>query len=72
MPDERPSLTARARPIDGHDGPVHLDQFKPMPTQGKFERVSATDGVPYRSGPGTPNAAVTRSGVSVFDPKPNK
>lgn len=57
MPDQTP--IAKGRPIDGHDGPVHLDQRKPMPMQGEFKRVSATAGVPFKSSPGTPNKNVT-------------
>lgn len=56
MPNETPISKGRA--IDGHDGPVHLDQRKPMPMQGKFARVSDTKDVPYQSSPGTPNKNV--------------
>ena len=56
MPNETPISKGRA--IDGHDGPVHLDQRKPMTMQGKFERVSDTKDVPYQSSPGTPNKNV--------------
>lgn len=54
-----------------HDSPVPVSQFKNHPTQGDW-RNEAAQSVPYQSGPSTPNAAVTRRGVSVFDPKPNR
>lgn len=49
----------KGKPVGGHDGPVHLDQKKPMPTQGNFVKTSAQKDVPFKSGAATKNKNVT-------------
>lgn len=57
MPYPKTPQNPQGRQIDGHDGPVHVDQFKNSPGQSELTRISPQD-APYRSGPGVPNKRV--------------
>lgn len=48
----------KGRAIDGHDGPVYINQFKNSPTQSELTQCGDQQDVPYKSSAGTPNANV--------------